>query len=262
MSQLNEINEQLAILLAKKKEIEKSIKLQSVKDKKAEEGFVPLKDCEDRYLINHKGEVWSIVYDRLLEQQTKEDGYLYYKLTGYTVSKAFLHRLIMKQYVPNPENLPEVDHIDRNKLNNELSNLRWCSRTTNANNKSSNLTEERKEERVVEIREYQRVWAEKDRREKGVPVKEKIKTLDMAAYKREKQAEYRENMTEEEKEAHLKHRREIRPEQTEEEKEDAKERARKQREKIKADPEKAKALKEYKRKKAAEYRDKKALEKH
>ena len=111
-----------------------------------------------------------------------------------------------------------------------------------------------------ELKEYKRQWAEKDRREKGVPVKEKIKTLDMNAYKREKQAEYRENMTEEEKEAHLKHRRETRPEQTEEEKEKAKERAKKQREKIKADPEKAQKQREYKRKKEAEYRAKKALE--
>ena len=45
------------------------------------------------------------------------------------------HRLIAETIIPNPFNLPEVDHIDRNKDNNHPSNLRWCDKKTNMNNR-------------------------------------------------------------------------------------------------------------------------------
>lgn len=197
------------------------------------EGFEPLKDCEERrYMINQKGELYSVVYKKLLKPQTKEDGYLFYNLTGYTVKKAFIHRLLMKQYVPNPDNLPEVDHIDRNKQNNDLSNLRWCDRKTNANNKESslaNLTEEQNVKRAEDLTEYKRVWAEKNRREKGVPIREKH--ILPKEEEHQKRQEYLTNLSQEEKERRLKLRRENRKELTEEQKEKARERARKQREK-------------------------------
>ena len=47
-----------------------------------------------------------------------------------------MHRLIAQQFLPNPNNLPEVDHIDRDKLNNSLNNLRWVSRSDNNRNRT------------------------------------------------------------------------------------------------------------------------------
>ena len=48
------------------------------------------------------------------------------------------HRLICEQFLPNPNNLPNIDHISRDKTDYHLSNLRWCTQSMNCRNKSSN----------------------------------------------------------------------------------------------------------------------------
>lgn len=46
--------------------------------------------------------------------------------------KYYVHRLVAETFIENPENLSEIDHIDKNKENNNVSNLRWYSRAANA----------------------------------------------------------------------------------------------------------------------------------
>jgi hypothetical protein len=91
-------------------------------------------------------------------------------------NKCSIHRLLAIQYIPNPDNLPEVDHIDRNKQNNDLSNLRWVTHATNCNNKTvchHLKTEEEWEDRVVKIREYKTLKAREYRaKKKANPVEE------------------------------------------------------------------------------------------
>lgn len=45
-----------------------------------------------------------------------------------------LHRLVAEAFWENPQNLPSIDHIDRNKQNNCVSNLRWCNQSLNMQN--------------------------------------------------------------------------------------------------------------------------------
>lgn len=44
-----------------------------------------------------------------------------------------IHRLVAQAFIPNPNNLPEVNHIDENKGNNKADNLEWCTRSYNVN---------------------------------------------------------------------------------------------------------------------------------
>jgi hypothetical protein len=64
------------------------------------------------------------------------NGYRAISLQNVNGKKSFLiHRLVASAFIPNPENLPEVDHIDRIPTNNNISNLRWCNDFTQAQNK-------------------------------------------------------------------------------------------------------------------------------
>ena len=73
-------------------------------------------------------------YHKELRQRENEDGYICVTVgkNGYR-QKERVHRIVALAFIPNPDNLPEVDHIDNNKQNNDVSNLQWI---TGFNNKS------------------------------------------------------------------------------------------------------------------------------
>lgn len=68
---------------------------------------------------------------------SNEDGNYYKLITITTHNKPineFIHRLVAKHFVDNPNNYNMVDHIDGNPSNNHYCNLRWCTQTINMNN--------------------------------------------------------------------------------------------------------------------------------
>ena len=74
---------------------------------------------------------------RVVSETVMRNGYLKVGLaTASGRVTRYKHRLIAQQFIPNPNNLPDVDHIDRDKTNNSLSNLRWVSRSDNLRNRN------------------------------------------------------------------------------------------------------------------------------
>lgn len=87
-------------------------------------------DFED-YEASNLGNIRSLKRKapRLLKLKEGQDGYLQVNLTMNGKQKNFqVHRLIGLTFIPNPDNLPTIDHIDMNKKNNTVENLRWCSK--------------------------------------------------------------------------------------------------------------------------------------
>ena len=79
-------------------------------------------------LVSKTGQVWTTTYNRLLKQHITNRGYAQVSLSkDKTVKPAHVHRLVAQAFIPNPDNLPTVDHIDGNKLNNNVENLQWLS---------------------------------------------------------------------------------------------------------------------------------------
>lgn len=65
-------------------------------------------------------------------------GYLQVELFKNGVGRKFkIHRLVAEAFIPNPENKPTVDHIDRDRRNNNISNLRWATYKEQRSNQTS-----------------------------------------------------------------------------------------------------------------------------
>tara|TARA_R110000803_G_C11711853_1_gene287039 strand:+ start:31 stop:489 length:459 start_codon:yes stop_codon:yes gene_type:complete len=89
-------------------------------------------------------ENYIIFEDGVIMNKYAKEMKTYKNITGYIQILLYkngkhiccrLNRLLALTFIPNPENLPEVDHLDRNRSNNDLNNLKWVSRLENAQNK-------------------------------------------------------------------------------------------------------------------------------
>lgn len=95
------------------------------------ETFKHIEGYIGNYEVSNKGTIKNANRDRVLKPWDNGNGYLYIKLGRRTTNVA-IHRLVAKAFIPNPDNLKEVDHIDGNKYNNCVDNLRWVNRSDNA----------------------------------------------------------------------------------------------------------------------------------
>lgn len=85
-------------------------------------------DKFENYAVSTNGDVKNIKTGRVLKGRPDKDGYLRVSLyTDGVCYEQYIHRLVAEAFIPNPENKPTVDHIDRNRKNNLYSNLCWAT---------------------------------------------------------------------------------------------------------------------------------------
>lgn len=92
----------------------------------------------DDYYVSYKGDIYrkytETEYYKLKKYVNKQAyNYVYVTLIVDGKHKSFrLHRLVAKAFIPNPDNLPAVDHIDCDKTNNCVENLQWVTNSQNS----------------------------------------------------------------------------------------------------------------------------------
>lgn len=82
----------------------------------------------ENYVVNESGVVINTVTNHIKTPCDNNMGYLFVDLYNCGQhKKEFIHRLVAKAFIPNPDNKPYINHIDGNPHNNSVTNLEWCT---------------------------------------------------------------------------------------------------------------------------------------
>ncbi|KAK8853687.1 hypothetical protein M9Y10_015984 [Tritrichomonas musculus] len=98
--------------------------------------FVPLLDFEDEYeiMVEYPNVIRKKSNQQIVNERIDAYGYVVVSLHSYPYKK---HRLIALQFIPNPNNFPQVDHRNHIRTDNRIDNLRWCDNSINNKNRLS-----------------------------------------------------------------------------------------------------------------------------
>ena len=89
-----------------------------------------------KYLIYENGDVYSKIQKKILKTSINKNGYKILILVNDNGVRKnmYIHKLVALAYIPNNENKPCIDHIDEDKTNNHITNLRWATFSENRHN--------------------------------------------------------------------------------------------------------------------------------
>ena len=89
---------------------------------------------EGLYEVSNKGNVRNVRRNNIIKGFINTKGYIQVSLCKNGIRKNFtVHRLVALTFIPNPDNLPEINHINEDKTNNRVDNLEWCTAKYNNN---------------------------------------------------------------------------------------------------------------------------------
>ena len=108
-----------------------------------EEIWRDIEGFEGLYQVSNFGRIKRVTTGKILKGDKNNDGYLRVKLyKNNTKSNKSIHRLVAEAFIPNPENKPQVNHINEDKTNNSLDNsldnLEWMTAKENINHGTRN----------------------------------------------------------------------------------------------------------------------------
>ena len=90
----------------------------------------PVTGYKGKYLVSDSGDVMNAETGKILKPYGHTKGYAKVDLRHLGASKRderFVHRLVADAFIKNPNALPEVNHLNGNKLDNRVENLEWCT---------------------------------------------------------------------------------------------------------------------------------------
>lgn len=94
-----------------------------------------IKSLERTIEVKTKHSTCRTIKERILKpEKCKSTQYLYVNLNKFgNVKHCTVHRLVAEAFIPNPDNLPQINHLDENRSNNCADNLEWCTNKHNCN---------------------------------------------------------------------------------------------------------------------------------
>lgn len=86
----------------------------------------------ENYSISSEGRIRNDKRNSLKSQRVNSNGYSITSIYNEGEASTFrVHRLVAEAFIDNPYNKPEINHLDGNKLNNNVDNLEWCTKSEN-----------------------------------------------------------------------------------------------------------------------------------